>query len=248
MPEFEVSWQLEKQSLEDLKTILEEAQALGVNLALIGGYATRAYMKPTHYRGTKDIDFITQKSGYGKLKGILKHLGYAVTETRHGLKASKKTQAGEIKLDIASDKIVDESSALEYVLPSTSFQRVVQLPITALYEQNSSLTIQALVAPVEDVLIMKLCTDMLQRPRDRFDAAAILLDSPSRLDAKLFAQNATSAGLEKHVKKRIEEILVLIKQNKLPALWREYSNLELPRSQQNEIKKGLETLFEALKS
>lgn len=248
MPEFVVSWQLEKQSLEDLKTILEEAKTLGVNLVLIGGYATRAYTKPTHYRGTKDIDFVTQKSGYGKLKAILKHLGYAVTETRHGLKASKKTQAGEIKLDIASDKIVDDSSGLEYALPPTSFQRAAQLPITALYEQNSGLTIPALVTPVEDVLIMKLCTDMLQRPRDRFDAVAILLDSPNQLDVKLFAQNATTSGLENHVKKRIEEILVLIKQNKLPALWREYSGLELPRSQQNEVKKRLEALFEALKS
>jgi len=246
MPEFQVPWRLEKQSLEDLKAILGEAQALSVSFALIGGYAARAYTKPAHYRGTKDIDFITLKSEYGKLKGILKHLGYKVEETRHGLKAVKKTPGGEIKLDLASDKIIDDSSGQTYALPQDCFQRATPRPITALYEQNAGLATQAIVAPVEDVLIMKLCTDMNQRPRDRYDAAAILLDSISAPNAAVFAKNAAAAGLASHMKKRIDELLVIIKQNKLPGLWREYSNMELPRSQQNEIKKKLEALREKL--
>ena len=41
MPEFQVPWRLEKQSLEDLKAILGEAQALSVSFALIGGYAAQ---------------------------------------------------------------------------------------------------------------------------------------------------------------------------------------------------------------
>jgi hypothetical protein len=64
--------------------LLEEylARKQGIKLVIIGGYAVAAYTRG--YRYAKDIDLVADKPTVGKLKGLLKSLGYSVRDTcRH---------------------------------------------------------------------------------------------------------------------------------------------------------------------
>jgi hypothetical protein len=51
------------------------------------------------------------------------------------------------------------------------------------------------VAPIEDVLIMKL---MAERIRDHFDAITIIMDSFEILDLKRFWKNSKHSNLDEH--------------------------------------------------
>lgn len=246
MPEFAVSVQLEAESLRDLRALLEHAKQQSVALVLIGGYAARAYTKPAHYRGTKDIDFITQKTGLGSLKGLLKELGYDIQTTPHGLKALKRVEHGEIKLDIAVGAIIDDSTGKAYTPRPESIANALRLMITAFYEENASLNIEAPVVPLKDELLMKLLTEAAQRPRDKFDVVAMLLDSFGELDTDAFAEDCRRSNLDELIRKRLEVLLVQAKQGKLRGLWKEYANLEFTQAQETEVKKKASELLDAL--
>lgn len=248
MPEFKVSIELEAESLRDLRAIVEHTKQQGIILPLIGGYAARAYTKPTHYRGTKDMDFITLKTDVGKLKGLLKDLGYSIQDTCHGLKAVKDNKHGQIKLDIAVDKVVDDSTGKVYNPRAKSIEQAKQMPITALYDENKGMEVPSLVSPIEDVLAMKLVTDPAQRPRDKFDVLAILLDSGDSLDAKIFAEDCKHSELTDHIKHRLTDLLIQVKGGKARKLWQEYSNFTLTKAQEDSLKESLTTLLVAVKT
>lgn len=79
---------LEIKSMEDLERIIEEADKFGMKLAVIGGYAVRAYTRG--YRYTKDIDAVIQNEDRGGLVALLKSLGYDIRKTEFGIASSKK--------------------------------------------------------------------------------------------------------------------------------------------------------------
>lgn len=235
--------EVEVASLNDLKRIGEEAKNFQINLVLIGGYAVRAYTSPRSWRFTKDIDFITTRKDLTALRGVFELLGYGFEQTEFGVKGSKRVNLTSIELHISVDKVLDWSTKLEYRLPEDIFAKARKMNVKASLEENKGLEVSVKVAPIEDVLVMKLMTE---RPRDRFDAIAMIIDSFEMVDVLRFWANSRQSYLAQHVRKRLESVLADIKKGLTKKLWREFTGREFIREQEVELKTRVTKLLEAM--
>ena len=232
--------EIEVVSLKDLERIDKEAKNFQIDLILIGGYAVRAYTNPRSWRFTKDIDFITTRKNLTALRGVFELLGYDFEQTEFGVKASKKINITSIELHISVDKVIDWSTKLEYKLPEDIFTKADKTNVKASLEENKGLEISVKVAPIEDVLVMKLMTE---RPRDRFDAVAIIIDLFERVDVLRFWTNSRQSNLAQHISKRLNSVLADIKMGLVKKLWREFTGRELIREQEVTLKKRINKLL-----
>jgi len=235
--------EIEVVSLNDLERIDEEAKNFQISLVLIGGYAIRAYTSPRSWRFTKDIDFITTRRDLTALRGVFELLGYGFEQTEFGVKGSKKINLTSIELHISVDKVLDWSTRLEYKLPEDIFAKARKMSVKASLEENRDLEVSVKVAPIEDVLVMKLMTE---RPRDRFDAVAMILDSFERVDVPRFWANCRQSNLAQHMRKKLESVLADIKKGLTKKLWREFTGREFIREQEVELKTRVTKLLEAM--
>ena len=89
---------------------------------------------------------------------------------------------------------------------------------------------------------MKLMTE---RPRDRFDAVAVILDSFDDLDILRFKENCSQDDLTRHVRRRLESVLADIRKGLVRELWREFTGREFIRQQQVELRAKINQLMEA---
>jgi len=232
--------EIEVVSLKDLERIDKEAKNFQIDLILIGGYAVRAYTNPRSWRFTKDIDFITTRKNLTALRGVFELLGYDFEQTEFGVKASKKINITSIELHISVDKVIDWSTKLEYKLPEDIFTKADKTNVKASLEENKGLEISVKVAPIEDVLVMKLMTE---RPRDRFDAVAIIIDLFERVDVLRFWTNSRQSNLAQHISKRLNSVLADIKMGLVKQLWREFTGREFIREQEVTLKKRINKLL-----
>lgn len=234
---------IEVVSLEDLERIDKEAKNFQIDLILIGGYAVRAYTNPRSWRFTKDMDFITTRKDLTALRGVFELLGYDFERTEFGVKGSKKINITSIELHISVDRVIDWSTKLEYKLLEDIFTKASKTSVKASLEENKGLEVSVKVAPIEDVMIMKLITE---RPRDHFDATAIILDSFEKLDLSRFATICKQSNLNRHIRKRLESVLADIKKGLIKKLWREFTGREFIRKQEVELKTRVTKLLEAM--
>ena len=235
---------LELISLRDLERINEAAQNFQIDLILIGGYAVRAYTNPRSWRFTKDMDFIISSKDLGALRGVFDLLGYGLERTEFGLKGIKKVNKNSIELHVSVDKVIDWSTGREYKLPEDVFARADSVNVKASLEENMGLEVCVKVAPVEDVVIMKLMTE---RPRDHFDAIAMILDSFDDLDILRFKENCNQDDLRRHICNRLESVLADLRRGLVKELWREFTGREFIRQQHVDLRAKINKLIEALK-
>lgn len=234
---------LESISLGDLERINEAAKNFQVDLILIGGYAVRAYTNSRSWRFTKDMDFITTTRDLGPLHGIFDLLGYGFERTEFGVRGSKRLYEDSIDLHISVDKVIDWSTGREYKLPEDIFTRANEVDVKASLEENRGLEVRVKVAPVEDVVIMKLMTE---RPRDHFDAIAVIFDSFDDLDTLRFRENCSQDDLHRHIRRRLESVLADIRKGLVKELWREFTGREFIRQQHVDLRAKINKLIEAM--
>jgi len=228
-------------SLKNLERINQEAKKFQIDFILIGGYAVRAYTNPRSWRFTKDMDFITTRKDLGALRGVFALLGYSFDETEFGVKGRKMFDKSSIELHISVDRVIDWSTGLEYKLPEDIFTKASELNVKASLEENEGLEVNVMVAPMEDIVIMKLMTE---RPRDHFDAIAMILDSFGKLDIPRFNEICSRNDLYLHIKKRLDSILADIKRSLTKKLWREFTGRELIRQQEIELRTKITKLID----
>ena len=228
-------------SLKDLERIDEEAKNFQIDLILIGGYAVRAYTNPRSWRFTKDIDFITTRRNLTALRGVFELLGYDFEQTEFGVKGSKKINITSLELHISVDKVIDWSTKLEYKLPEDIFSKASKTNVKASLEEDKGLEVSVKVAPIEDVLVMKLMTE---RSRDRFDAIAIIIDSFERVDVLRFWANSEQSNLAQHTRKRLKSVLADIKKGLVKKLWTEFTEREFIREQEVTLREKINKLLE----
>ena len=234
---------LESISLEDLERLNETARKFQVDLILIGGYAVRAYTDPSSWRFTKDMDFLTTSRDLGALHGIFDLLGYGFERTEFGVRGSKMVDGDSIDLHISVDKVIDWSTEREYKLPEDIFVKANEINVRASLEENRGLEVSVKVAPVEDVVIMKLMTE---RPRDHFDAIAIILDSFDALDVLRFRKICDQDDLSRHIRRRLESVLADIRKGLVKELWREFTGRRFIRQQGVDLRAKINKLVEAM--
>jgi len=232
---------IEEVSLKDLERIGRESKNFGIDLILIGGYAVRAYTEPRSWRFTKDIDFITTRRDLTALRGVFELLKYGFEQTDFGVKGSKKINRESIELHISVDKVIDWSTNLEYKLPEDIFTKANRMNLKASLEENKDLKVSVTVAPIEDVLVMKLMTE---RTRDHFDAVAVILDSFEKVNVQRFWANSGQSNLNQHVKKRLNSFLADLKKGLVKKLWKEFTGRAFIREQEVTLKERINQLLE----
>lgn len=234
---------IEAVSLKDLERIDHEAKNFGIDLLVIGGYAVRAYTAARSWRFTKDIDFITTRKDLTALRGVFELLKYGFEQAEFGVKGSKKINRESIELHISVDKVIDWSTNLEYRLPGDIFVKANRMGIKASFEENKNLKVSVMVAPIEDVLVMKLMTE---RTRDHFDAIAMILDSFEKINVRRFWANSKQSNLDQHVRKRLNSFLADLKKGLVKKMWKEFTGREFIREQEVTLKERIDKLLERL--
>jgi len=232
---------IEEVSLKDLERIDREAKNFGIDLILIGGYAVRAHTEPRSWRFTKDIDFITTRRDLTALRGVFKLLKYGFEQADFGVKGSKKINSESIELHISVDRVMDWSTNMEYKLPQDIFTKAIKMGVKASLEENKDLKVSVMVAPVEDVLVMKLMTE---RTRDHFDAVAIILNSFEKVNTQRFWADSRQSNLNQHVKKRLNSLLADLKKGLAKKLWVEFTGRAFIREQEVTLKERINKLLE----
>jgi len=232
---------IEEVSLKDLERIDQEAKKFQINLIVIGGYAVRAFTEPRSWRSTKDIDFITTRKDLTALRGVFELLRYNFEKTDFGVKGSKKINNESIELHISVDKVTDWSTDLEYMLPEDIFRKANKMSVKPYFEENKEKEVSVKVAPIEDILIMKLMTE---RIRDHFDAIAIILGIFEKLSVERFWANSKQSNLDQHVKKRLNSFLADMKKGLVKKLWKEFTGREFIREQEVTLKERINKLLE----
>ncbi len=235
---------IEKVSLEDLASIDQESKKFQIDLIVIGGYATRTFTEPRSWRFTKDIDFITTKKDLTALRGVFELLQYSFEKTDFGVKGSKRINNETIELHVSVDKVIDWSTDLEYKLPEDIFRKANRMNVQPYFEENKKTAVSVKVAPIEDVLIMKLMTEKTERIRDHFDAIAIILDNFEKLNVKRFWANSKRSTLDQHIRERLNSFLADIKKGLVKKIWKEFTEREFVREQEVKLKERIKKLLE----
>jgi hypothetical protein len=206
--------EVERSSLGDLATILHEAKKLGIRLLLIGGYAVTAYTRG--YRYTKDIDLVAEKPGVGKLKGLLRGRGYAVTDTEFGLKGTKRLNQDFVDLHISVGEVYDASSGKRYPIDRALFRRPPRLVVRGFYARTTAIE-KVPVVDLETLVFLKLMP--LGREKDAVDVISLLLDKSRELDTKLLTQRASTAGFREELLARVRDFASRLRGGEADKIW-----------------------------
>ena len=228
--------EVERRSLEDLEAVLQEAYKQGIKLVIIGGYAVAAYTRG--YRYTKDINLVADMPTLGKLKGLLKGLGYTIRDTEFGIAGKKKLDAGFIDLHISVGKIYDVSTGKEYPVDSSFFKKARRLTIMGYISKATSL--KAPVVELETLIILK--TMPIHRDKDAVDLISLLRDRRKELNLKAVAERAKSAGLTEHLLERIRDYAKKLRENDLDRVWFDMTATRLPFTEKREISRVFSNL------
>ena len=105
------------------------------------------------------------------------------------------------------------------------------------------MTVKARSAPIEDMITMKMMTE---RPRDHFDAAAIILDSHSYINLDRLNDICTSNDLIDTIRTRISNLLGDIRNGSFRKLWEENTGVRLLAAREQELRKRLREIEEKL--
>jgi hypothetical protein len=229
---------VERRSLEDLEAMLEAGRKQGIKLAIIGGYAVAAYTRG--YRYTKGIDLVADKPMLGKLRGLLKNLGYSIRDTEFGIAGSKKLNEGFIDLHISVGRIYDLSTGKEYPVDSSLFRNAKRLTVRGYISKNTSL--KAAVVDLETLIILK--TMPVGRDKDAVDLLSLLRDKRNDINPEVLAQRIKAAKLTGHLLERIRDYAKRLRENELDNVWFDMTATRLPFTEKREIAKLFAKLVE----
>jgi len=236
--------ELERISLQDLKKLVEEAKKWDLKLVLIGGYAVRAYTKPRRF--TKDLDFVTNREGLGQMKGFLHYMNYEYKSGEFWLSGSKKLNETWIDLHMSVDKVHDITTGYDYPVTPDFFKNSQKRKITAYFEENSHMSLQAQISSIEDLLIMKLIP---LRDKDLVDIIALILDSYDQMNPLRLYQSIHEANLRSHINSRLTTLFLQIKRReRINQTWRNITGTEyrISHSEITSLKKRIKKIMETI--
>jgi len=207
----------ERQLLYDIAEISSIIRSESIDAAITGGLATRAYAGPIRF--THDADFVVSKGHAGRMKGILKDLGYRGKRQNFGageilfaqrhMEDRRKGIAFTIELDISIGGIYDHSSGIHYPFTDRLMESCRTLPIRGFFPSSSSVTVSARVIGLEDLFILKtmtVATNSNGRKKDPLDALLLALKNPP--DLLRVWEIARMSGISEHIRRSIETKLL----------------------------------------
>ena len=233
--------EVERRSLVDLREILGQSRKLGIGLLLIGGYAVAAYTRG--YRFTKDIDLIADKPALGRLRGLLKRLGYSIRDTEFGIAGSKRYDHRFIDLHISVGKVYDISTGNSFPVESTLFKDAKRLEVKGFYSKGSSL--KAPVIDIETLLVLKFIP--VGRDKDAVDLISLILDTGEQVDLESIAEKVKMADLGSHLLERVRDFAKRLRMGELDKVWVGMTASRLSHVQNREISRFLGKLADLLR-
>jgi len=221
----------ERQLLYDVAELTSRVRSEDLSVALTGGLATRAYTGPIRF--THDADLVVSEKSIGRLKRILKDMGYRGSRHEFGkgeiLFATKhfedrrKGIAYTVKLDISIGGIYDHSSGIHYPMSERLIAESRNLPIRGYFPTSSSVLVTAQVIGLEDLFLLKtmtVATPNNGREKDTIDALLLILKNPPDL---LHAWGiAKEVGIAGHISANITNKLIAYLTNPNTAMMRDY--------------------------
>lgn len=232
---------VEREGLNDLSRIVKEAERWGLNLVVIGGYAVRAYTRG--YRYTKDIDLVASMTEMGRLIALLKSMGYEVKETKFGLVGRKKLDGGFIDLHISIGEIWDISTNKRYAIDEI-LKESKCMEISGFFEEGRKIKIKVFVAPLEDLVILKLMTR--GREKDMIDLISLITDRCDKLDPKKFSSKCSKADLSRHVREQVLNLIGLIRTGEARKIWLSITGRRLIRKTETDLIRHLREMEKVL--
>ncbi len=233
--------EVERQSLIDLQEILKQSRKLGIRLLLIGGYAVAAYTRG--YRYTKDIDLLADKPALGRLRGLLKRLGYSIRDTEFGIAGSKRYDHGFIDLHISVGKVYDISTRNSFPVDSMTFKGAKRLHVRGFYSKNSILKAPAI--NLETLLILKLIP--VGRDKDSVDLISLILDRSKEVDLESMVRTAKAANLGTHLLERVRDFAAKLRMGELDRAWSSMTASRLSHVQRREMSRFIARLADQLR-
>jgi len=236
--------ELEVKSLQDLQTIINKAKTWKIKLAVIGGYAVQAYTKA--YRLTKDIDLVTTREGLGKVKSLLRDLGYTFHDTEFGIAGSKRFDEGFIDIHISVGKIFDMSTGFTYPASEELFSNAKELKIAGYYEASKQLACSARVIDMETLLLLKLIP--VGREKDTVDILALLLDKREEINlVNLVNKIKELITLRRHIISQLRRYAEFVRKGEAEKLWFNITGSRIPATERREILKFIQKMVNALR-
>lgn len=236
--------EIERESLKDLKTLVEKSKVWGIGMVVIGGYAVRAFTNA--YRYTKDIDMAIGKEEKGKFIALLKDEGYQTGDTEFGLSAKKEFDSDFIAVHISVGKIYDKSSDLSYPITRELFEESEIRLVGTKYDVNKQYETDAPIVDLNTLVILK--TMPKGRPeKDTIDIISLILDQNKELDMPSIVQKCNNANLVGHILSQLQDFAKRLNNGEILKIWSSVTGTTLSGIQQKNIRQFIKEFDKKLK-
>ena len=236
--------ELEVKSLQDLGKIVQEAKKWRIALAVIGGYAVRAYSRG--YRFTKDIDLVTTKEALGRLKGLLDYLGYEYRETEFGIAGSKRFNEGVIDIHVSVGQILDISTGISIPVTEKMFNGAAERVVEGYCEESKPFASKRPVVRLETLLLLKLIP--IGREKDAIDILALLIDKGREADTDEISKECEEYEVMDHLISQLRHYADSIRKREMEKLWFDVTGLRLTHTQRRGVLRFIRELINKLRA
>ncbi|MGI0087324.1 MAG: hypothetical protein ACREBI_05130 [Nitrosotalea sp.] len=232
---------IEKESLKDLKAIVENSKEWGVEAAVIGGYAVRAFTNA--YRHTKDIDMVIAKEEKGRFTALLKSLDYELRDTEFGMAASKPFDSDFIDVHISVGNIYDMSSGKSYPVTQELFNNKKIMLVGTKYEINKEFETKSPIVDLDTLIILKLIPK--GRPeKDAIDIMSLIIDRIQEISIPTIVKKCKETGFTDYIRSQIQEFATKVNTGEMDHIWSTVTGTAMIGAR----KKGIQQFFRDLDS
>ncbi|KEQ57449.1 Nucleotidyl transferase of unknown function protein [Marine Group I thaumarchaeote SCGC RSA3] len=231
--------EVERESLKDLKVIVEKSKEWEIEMVVIGGYAVRAFTNA--YRHTKDIDMAISKEEQGSFTALLKSLGYELRNTEFGLAATKSFDSDFIDVHISVDKIYDISSGLSYPITNELFEEGKIRRVGTRYKVNKPYETNAPIVDLNTLMILK--TMPKGRPeKDAIDIVSLILDQHQELDMDDIVGKCNDTNLTDHILLQLQGFAKRLNNGEVLKTWSTITGTTLSGVKQKAVRQFIKGL------
>ena len=236
--------EIEKESLKDLRVIVEKSKEWTIDIAVIGGYAVRAFTNA--YRHTKDIDMAVSKEMRGNFVALLKNQNYKLRDTSFGIAASKKFDSDFIKVHISVGKIYDESSDLSYPITHQFFDESKSMLVGTRYDANKQFETEAPIVDLNTLMILKSMPK--GRPeKDAIDIISLIFDRIGEMEIPIIVKKCQETKLTDHILSQIQDFAKRLNDGEMAKTWSSVTGTNMTGVQHKSVQKFLRDLDKALR-
>lgn len=235
---------VERESLKDLKILVEKSKEWQIDMAVIGGYAVRAFTNA--YRHTKDIDLAIGKEEQGRFIALLKSEGYVTEKAEFGLRANKKFDSDFIAVHISVGKIEDITSGFFYPITSELFEEGKVMLVKSRYLANKEFDTDVPIVDLNTLIILKLMPK--GRPeKDGIDIISLIFDQSEAIDYSDVVKKCDGAKLTYHILSQIQNFAEDVNNGKVAKTWSSVTGTTMSGVQQRDVQKFLRGFDKALR-